>query len=287
MKRPYLLQQYPFEGNKWRIIIPISVFIGLFMIVFQPFGLSSLDISHKHLLLAGYGLVTLVILVFNLVVLPAIFPQTFSDEHWMIWKELLFLPWILLTVGLGNLLYSNWTLGFRISLTNMMIFQAYTLSIGLIPITTLILIKQNYLKRKNEEKAEAISEAIILHKAEKNSGGQVEFFSDNEKENLTVQVDDLLFIKSDGNYITVGYLKGKKPARILLRNTMKYAANLLAPFPFIFQCHRSWLVNLHKISHVTGNSQGLRLMLDGFEEDIPVARTNTAAFRQLMVDTEV
>jgi DNA-binding LytR/AlgR family response regulator len=204
----------------------------------------------------------------------------------VIWKELLFLPWILFTVGLGNLLYSSWTLGFHLTLTNILIFQTYTLAIGIIPITTLTLVKQNFLKRKNEENAEIISETIYEHKPEKVPGRQVQIFSDNEKDHLTVHVDDLLYIKSDGNYITVGFIKDRKPARALLRNTMKYAVELLVPFSFIFQCHRSWMINLHRIKNVTGNSQGLRLMLDGFEEDIPVARTNMTAFKRLMVERE-
>ncbi len=285
--RKYLLQRYPLEENVWKIIIPISVFIGLFMVVFQPFGLSNLDLPARNWLLAGYGLVTFIILIIDLLMIPTLFPSAFRDEQWMIWKELLFLPWILFTVGLGNLLYSSWTLGFHLTLANIIAFQAYTIAIGIIPITALTLIKQNYLKRKNEESADIISGKIVFHKPEKFQAGQIQFFSDNEKENLRINVNELLFIKSDGNYITVGYLKNGKPARALFRNTMKYATDLLAPFPFVFQCHRSWMVNLRRISRVSGNSQGLRVMPEGLEEDIPVARTMTSAFRKLMTDHEV
>jgi hypothetical protein len=285
--RSYFTQRYPIEKNIWKIIIPISVFIGLFMVVFQPFGLSNLELPAKNWLLAGYGLVTFVILIIDLLVIPALFPSAFRDEQWMIWKELLFLLWILFTVGLGNLLYSSRTLGFNLTLTNIMAFQAYTLAIGIIPVTAITLIKQNYLKHKNEESAEIISGKIVLHKPEELPAGLIQFFSDNEKDMLRINVNDLLFIKSEGNYITVGYLKNGKPARALLRNTMKYAADLLAPFPFIFQCHRSWIVNLHRISRVSGNSQGLRIIPEGLEEDIPVARTMTSAFRKLMTELEV
>ena len=283
----YLSQRYPLEKNIWKIIIPISVFIGLFMVVFQPFGLNNLDeLPVKNWLLAGYGLVTFIILIIDLLMIPALFPSAFREEHWMIWKELLFLPWILFTVGLGNLLYSSWTLGFHLTMINIIAFQAYTLAIGMIPITAIILIKQNYLKRKNEESAEIISREIVLNRPEKLPAGQVHFFSDNEKDNLRINANDLLFIKSDGNYITIGYLKNGKPARALFRNTMKYAADLLAPFPFIFQCHRSWMVNLHRISEVQGNSQGLRIIIDGFEEEIPVARKIMNGFRKVIAGIE-
>ena len=279
--RKYLSQRYPQQENSWKLIISISLFIEIFIVIFQPFGLSELGSSYKYLLLSGYGLVTFIVLVFNLLLLPALFPKAFKDdEHWTVIKEILFLVWILFTVGLGNLLYSSWTMGFLLTLHNTLIFQAYTLAIGIIPITVLTLLKQNYLKRKNEENAGLISSTLNVRKHEVKQGQQVNFTSDNEKEGLMLDVCDILFVKSDGNYITVGYLKNGKLSRALLRITMKNATELLTPFPFLFQCHRSWIVNMNNIVKVTGNSQGLRISIESYEEDIPVARNNTSIFRQ-------
>jgi hypothetical protein len=99
----YLNQRYPSEGNKWNIILPISLFVGLFMVVFQPFGLSGLESEHKYLILAGYGAVTFTILSFDLFLLPLIFPKALSDENWTVLKEILFMIWVLFSLGLGNL----------------------------------------------------------------------------------------------------------------------------------------------------------------------------------------
>ena len=278
--RKYLFQCYPVEGNVWRIIIPISLFIGLFIIVFQPFGLSDLESDYKFLILTGFGLVTFIILILNLILIPSLLPGIFKEEKWTVLKELFFLLWILFTVGLGNLLYSSWTMEFRLTISNILIFQSYTLAIGIIPITFLTLFKQNYLKRKNMASAGQLSSVLDKRNSENNEALLIRIASDNEKDGLSVNVHDLLFIKSDGNYITTGYLKNGKLNRVLLRNTMKYAVDLMVPFPFIFQCHRSWLINLHKITGVSGNSQGLRIVIEGFEEDIPVARNKTSELRR-------
>lgn len=278
--KKYLSQQYPREENPWKIILPVSVFIGLFMLIFQPFGLDDLEIRFKGFILAGYGLVTLLVLIIDLVLLPRLVPKVYRDEKWIFIREIISLLWILFTVGLANLVYSAIILGFTLSFSNVMIFQAYTLAIGLIPVIALTLIKLNYLKRKNEEAAQQITATLVPHEFSDHPGQQVQFLGENQKEELKVNSDDILFIKSEGNYITIGYLKNGRLSQSLLRNTMKYATDLLASFPNHYQCHRSWIVNLHRVQRVGGNSQGLKIILKDFDEDIPVARKNTAGFRE-------
>jgi len=279
MIRKYLMQRYPVGDNPWKIILPVSVFIGLFILIFQPFGLNGLEMDYKPLVLSGYGLVTFIILILNLIVLPILFPVTFSDEKWIVLKEMFFLLWILFTVGLANFLYSAWTIGFHLTLKNVLIFQAFTVAIGLIPIITIILVKQNYLQRKNEERAGMISAALVSRKTGDPDRQVIRIVSDNGKDSVDLIINELLFVKSEGNYITVGYLLDGKVKTILLRNTLKYASGVLSDDPAIYQCHRSWLVNLNHISKVHGNSQGLRIEIKGMEDDIPVARNQITEFK--------
>lgn len=275
----YLYQPYPSEGNKWKIIVPISVFVALFMVIFQPFGLNLLEAEGKYFILSGYGLVTFIMLTINMVILPTLFPRCFSDEKWTVLKEGFFLIWLLFTVGLANFLYSSWTIGFHLTLKNVLTFQAFTVAIGLIPITTIILVKQNYLRRKNEERAGMISAALVSRKTGDPDRQVIRIASDNGKDSVDLIINELLFVKSEGNYITVGYLLDGKVKTILLRNTLKYAAGVLSHDPAIYQCHRSWLVNINHISKVHGNSQGLRIEIKGMEDDIPVARNQITEFK--------
>ncbi len=256
------------------------------MIIFQPFGLSELRQENKLLILGGYGLATFVILVFNLVLLPFLAPIAFRDEKWTVGKELLFLVWVLFTLGLGNLGYSAWTMGFKLSLTNVLYFQFYTLAVGIIPITVHILVKFNYLNRQNLTAAQQISSKLGHSGPGTQHLKTVNILAENEKEGLSVPVNEIIFIKSDGNYITVGYVDQGKTTTVLLRNTLKYTIDLLADFPFIYQCHRSWLVNLDKISGVNGNSQGFRLIMEGYDEQIPVARKNSKQFRKMILQNK-
>ena len=66
MLKQFLNQPFPLSGSKWRLIIAISLFIGLFMLFFSPFGIASLQSKNIILICAGYGLVTFVVLVIDL-----------------------------------------------------------------------------------------------------------------------------------------------------------------------------------------------------------------------------
>jgi DNA-binding LytR/AlgR family response regulator len=278
--RKYITQQYPREENPWKIILPVSAFIGLFMLVFQPFGLDDLEMQFKGLFLAGFGILTFLVLIIDMVLFPVLIPRLFKDEKWTVIKEIVSMLWILFTLGLANLVYTYLVLDFSLSLSNALAFQSFTIIVGLLPVTVITIIKQNYLKRKNESRAEQITNALLPHKIVEAPAQVVQFLGENQKEELKVDAENILFIKSEGNYITIGYLKNGRFAQGLLRNTMKYATDRVAGYPFLYQCHRSWVVNLHRITRVGGNSQGLKIFLKDFEESIPVARKNTTGFRE-------
>ena len=84
MIRKYLKQPYPSHFNKWRLIVSISLFIGLFILIFQPFGLSRVNGTYKFVFLLGYGLVTFFVLVVNVVFVQKLFKnfiQTFLLQN--------------------------------------------------------------------------------------------------------------------------------------------------------------------------------------------------------------
>ena len=107
-------------------------------------------------------------------------------------------------------------------------------------------------------------------------------FAGGTKEVLEVNTSDLFFVEADGNYVKIAYRKGHEPVRKLLRMTMKQAEEVTAVYPFIIKCHRAFLVNLHAVSRVSGNSQGYRLSLDGCEEEIPVSRAYSKEIKTLI-----
>ena len=259
------MQSYPVVESRWKIVLPISFFVCFFMIIFQPFGLSGYTGTDKYLVLGGYGLVTFLVLFFNLFIIPWLFPGFLKEEKWTVWKELIFLLWILFTIGLANLFYTSFFFNLRFSLTSILTVQLFTMAIGVIPITMLTIVKQNFLNRRNRITADQLSATISARKSIANGSSEIRLMSDNGKDEISLLISDLLAIDAEGNYITLYCRIDDKPQTILLRNTLLYAEEVLSPFPEIFKCHRSYLVNLNRVEKVTGNSQGYRLVVDGVQ----------------------
>ena len=47
----------------------------------------------------------------------------------------------------------------------------------------------------------------------------------------------------------------------------------LSDLPQFFRCHRTYLVNLDRVGHVSGNAQGYKLHLEGIDNLVPVSRS--------------
>ena len=160
MIKEYINQPYPRFGSNWRIIISISFFVALFMLIFQPFGLTEYQSPYKIYIIAGYGFVTFFILIFNLFFVTLFFKKWFDEKSWTLIKQILWLIWIIFTIGLCNYLYSSIFFSFW-SLYGFFIFQVYTLAVGVIPIIVLTIFQQNLLLSRNLKSAKDFYSRLI------------------------------------------------------------------------------------------------------------------------------
>ncbi len=269
----YFKQPFPKAESKWKTIILISIFIPVFLIVFQPFGINLVEGNGKIAFLAGYGIITLIILIIDLILIENIFPEYFKEQGWTIWKEFIWLLWVIFSIGLGNAFYTAIifentipTLQFVIS------FQIVTLVVATIPITILIISKQNYFLQKNITSANDVNKNLVKEKVEGAQNKTIRFYADNEKDFIEFDVNDLYFIESSGNYIELYISDNDKIIRKTFRSTLKRSLDFFINTKEIIQCHRAFIVNANKILKAKGNSQGLRLSLKNCETEVPVSR---------------
>ena len=269
----YLNQPFPKLESRWKLIILISLFVALFLIIFQPFGINLMKSNHKIIVLSGYGLVTFIALFINIILIENIFPKLFDERNWKIWKEFLWLMWVIFSIGLGNAFYTDYLInyldsGFQFFLT----FQFFTLVIGLIPVSILIITKQKYLLKKFIISANDLNKSIDHEKSEIHDSKIIQFFADNEKDSVSFSSADFYFIESSGNYVEISFLKDAKIVRKTYRSTLKRALDFFNNTPEVIQCHRAFIVNTAKIIKIQGNSQGLRLNLENCDTEVPVSR---------------
>jgi hypothetical protein len=281
MIKEYIRQPYPLFENRWRIILSISLFVSLFILIFQPFGISTYSSEFKLFFEAGYGIVTFIVLIIDLYLFPLFLDEWFVPKKWTVSKQMSWQVWILFSIGLGNFLYSSIFLRFANGLNAFFIFQFYTVVVGIIPILILTILHQNSLLSKNlklagEMNADLLSEGPLL------PDEKVRVMAENSKDKLEINLSDFIYLGSTGNYVQVFYLVNNELRNVLLRNTLKQIEQQVKESQSIIKCHRAFLINKNKIIRVKGNSQGLRLILKDTSEEIPVSRNYSKGLLEIL-----
>lgn len=277
----YLAQPYPFNAdprNYFKVVLVFTAFVGGFLAFFQPFGINNLPGHQPWLVSAGFAAVTFVSLLIFLG-LTQLFPSYFQEDDWTLGRELFFSLLNFLLVGHANFLFIKFAWLREYEILDYMGMLLGTFAVGFFPYLFMLLTQHMTKLRRNVSQAEALNERIVADQEPKINSAEVKFTGDNESDELTLNLDKLLFVQSAGNYIEVVYNDGQHVNKSILRNSISNAESVLASFENVYRCHRKFLVNLERVSKVEGNSQGYRLQLDHDVEQVPVARTKNTEFR--------
>ena len=321
-----------------QICIGFSVAVGLFLLIFQPFGMAY---GHRltvfEMALGAFLICFSVMFTFS-VGLFYFFPAIFQKEKWTIGKEIALALLNVSVIAFCNILFASWAGFIAFSFLGLLEFEFYTVAVAIIPMTILISVKkyleaerinqQNILYKEKEYKEEINKETInsflqaelntnplpitfspsfLLPKLEKqsnevpqiaqevvevleidtNSSQQIEknrvvcIPTENKQENFKLEANNLIYIQAADNYLEIIFLENKVLSKKLIRNTLKSISELIEKdFPQFFRCHKSYLINLHQVKHLSGNAQGYKLYLFYGNEPIPVSRQNNSIIKQ-------
>jgi DNA-binding LytR/AlgR family response regulator len=140
------------------------------------------------------------------------------------------------------------------------------------------LINQYYLLKKHLKIADSINKTIEMQD-QFASINLLEFEVDKFKK-VQIEVNSLIYVEALGNYINIVYERnGIK--KVTIRETINKIEQRTNPSKMIYRPHRSYLVNLHYISNVTGDAQGLKIHFKDIDIAIPVSRNKIREFRLL------
>jgi hypothetical protein len=278
MQNPFN-KSYPFNEDLKHnsiIIFFISIGVPLFLFLLQPFGFSLLPKHDKYYLIIGFGVITFVALSLHLLLIPSLFPKTFTSSRWNVKKEIFWNLWILFTILTGYFFYTKTLaiLKFDFNLVIKLILTA------IIPISALIIINQNRMLRSRAKFADDINKKLHDHKLLQEK--IIHFNSDYQKDSLAIKVNMLLFIRSANNYIDVFWKEGDVIKNQMVRCSMAYAEDLLKEDKFIVKCHRSFIVNINYIDRLEGNVQGYKLYFEKIEFPIPVSKSFASKLQELI-----
>ncbi len=280
-------QPFPFETSLRVKLIRaglIGVFVGFFLTVFQPFGIQSWHTAYKSAKLLGFGVVSSALTAGHFLIWPWLFPHWFAENQWTVAKAIGFIVALLVSIAVANQLYLAVLLGDPVAAPDLVSSIIVTFLVGVFPTTVAVLASytlrlRRYVQSANELSAQRAPELpttkLLDEPPTSTLSSKFVLSSDNEKDTVSLTIDELLFIESSDNYATVVYMNQSGTARMLLRNTLS-RLETQANSPDVVRCHRSFVVNLTQVERVTGNAQGYKLHLAGGQFVVPVARQYNA-----------
>ena len=162
------------------------------------------------------------------------------------------------------------------------IFQFFTLIIGIFPVVAITLISYNIKLSQNIKTAAEVNDLLITKPAESHFDESILLVGDNKKDKLEIKLSNLIYIESIGNYIQVSYLHNGKIAKKVLRGAIKRIESETTQYSTLVKCHRAFIVNIDHVASVKGNSQELKITLKNIDIEIPVSRNNSQKIKNAL-----
>lgn len=253
----------------------IGAFITFFLFVFQPFGINSIENYKIHTL--GYGAVTFVTYTIYHIFTYFIFKTgIIKKKKVTILVNIFSVVTLILLISVMNFFYSVIFFDFLpFSLSVFFGFLVVTFSIGIFP--SVFFSYMAYAKElsRNQSAINQINEKSSIA----NTSASITFKSNVGSDEITLDSEQILAIKSQGNYIEVYFLNDKKTEKKMLRSTLKEVENILSDFQNFIKVHRSFIVNKNLIENSSGNSQGITLSFKNTDFTAPVSRNFVSNFK--------
>ena len=253
INKPLNLETY--FPNKLILSLLHGLFVFIFLNIFKPFQLHNL----KEFLF-GYsilmGILTFVVSFLFLSVLEKI-----KFKKWCIYS---FIGLILFFIIIYS--YILWYFSgiykdyFDINRLSFMVFYKYSASLAIISIIFMLIVNEKLTILKTEKINNIKEDKITL-------------YSENKKENVTINIDKLIYITIDGNYASFFIETANGIKELILRNTLSNVLKQITNYPFIFRCHKSYIINSLFFDEITGNARGYFLKSPKIENKIPVSRS--------------
>ena len=270
----FLTRKYPFaQSSHWlRDCAVYCMIVFLILYLLQPFGFSMYQ-GNKLLVSLLFGGVTFACCLLTLFVERPIHQRI---SPWRIWHEALAVLLMILFIGICNFFVFSLVFQFPITGGLLLMFLYWTLIIGVfVTVCSVSLSYYRYLRNQLETLLDKTTEAqtdilVTIHDTSVRGN------------DLQLPINDLLYIEAQKNNVAVCYVNEGKVAHAEIHTTLAAVLDDLQAYDNIFQCHRSFVVNLNNITSAQGNSNGYQLRLGNCPAVVPVSRTYVPKLRSFI-----
>lgn len=274
---------YSIGNLKKDILLYISTVFGVFFFIlfFEPFSIEGFDYHSKLVLISGFGMIILVIMLAFRIFFPGgngqVLPEKDKGSRTLLYNLELLGIWAFSSVAFA--FYLTYVCDVELSFYIM----GKVVILCIVPSIVLRLSDAfRRLKSQNEQldvdktKLEArmgeIVDDVQLQK--------INFISENGSEELELDVENILFIRSADNYVEILHQERDGVKKSLFRKTLKNIEIQLRPYPTFLRSHRTCIVNMDHVEALQSNFNTHILVLKSHSEQLPVSRQYLLKIRE-------
>lgn len=275
LRQPFRLLD-TFEA-RWKLIAFCGVFGGLFLIIFKPFNINQWFNEVNTPLF-------LVLTFFSIAGMAALFLTQFAFRSWFkieFTTRLAFLAWLLVDIFFISLAIHT----VDILLLDLPFFNLseyienlkHTLLLLVLPYCIGLLLL--YVRQQ----LEVVKELTLKVNKPVNPVESVTITDENGKVAMNVQLRNIVYFKSEDNYILLYYRADNELKKELIRTNLKKLEQELTQ-PNLVRIHRSYMINSQNLLSAVKTSRGYKVKMDTeSQHHLPVSATYQEAFEEKVV----
>ena len=252
------------------MVTSAAAFAFLFIIIYKPFNVEHwAEVSRFVFVACVLGIV---LLGMSIAAISRIIMCYYAKKHTISYLQ--YIAWVFVELVLMSVAFTVCSTLTGVQLDIAEAFEKSLLNTSLILlIPYIITITAFTLQDRNERLRQIEDDYDKAMQQRADIKGLISFYDERGELQLSVTKDNLLYIESADNYINVWYMKGNLPKKLMLRNTLKRTAELLAETN-VMRCHRGFMVNMEQVKLLRREKESFYLEL-GIEgvKDIPVSKT--------------
>ncbi|WP_299439815.1 LytTR family transcriptional regulator DNA-binding domain-containing protein [uncultured Aquimarina sp.] len=261
----FLNKSFPYNISL-RVHIFIGITLGFFVLFIlfflEPFDSGSSDFSFKTIYLTGYGVMTF-FMYFIIHLFSAIYYK--KAKVWKLFEEIIFCLFFIISVIIIAFFYTEIIINKnpeRLNLNHFFgWFKVIFFGFGTLLFISAILLRKRYTRTKVQDKSEDLTKEDLIK--------NITISGSLKKESFQVDQTNLVYVKSENNYVSIFYFEENLLKEKLLRSTL---SNIQKQLPLFVKIHRSYIVNPDFTLSLKGSKQNAKLYLKKTEHSIPVSQ---------------
>lgn len=253
--------------------VGFGLFVYLFLYIFKPFNLAELHVNDELYYIFIISAISFAVIFTILFLLPIFFKNFFNARRWTIGKSVLITSGGFVLIGFLTWWYSLASKPKELPTESLFVFILYILAVGGFPVLLFYIVDESLSREKREKIALKINTESPQAKDPLKAGTTILLKSENNKEELIVPINDLVYLSSERNYVSVFVKKEGVLKERILRTTLTKVTDDLSVYENMIRCHKSYIINTNYVKKIQGNARSYVLKSSIIPFKIPVSRS--------------